>query len=72
MLVLSRKKGEQIQIGDGIVITVIHLTGKNVKIGIDAPRDTRVTRSELLARGITEAGIPTTNDQPNTPVNTQT
>ena len=47
MLVLTRKQGERIQIGDGIVIKVIK-SGKNtVKIGIEAPKDVRVMRGEL-------------------------
>lgn len=47
MLVLTRKQGERIQIGEGIVIKVIK-SGKNtVKIGIEAPKDVRVIRAEL-------------------------
>jgi len=47
MLVLTRKQGERIQIGEGIVIKVIK-SGKNtVKIGIEAPKDVRVMRAEL-------------------------
>jgi carbon storage regulator CsrA len=47
MLVLTRKKFEEIRIGDDIVIKVIQ-TGKNtVKIGIDAPKAVRVVRGEL-------------------------
>lgn len=47
MLVLSRKKLEQIQIGDNIVITVLKVRGQAVQIGIEAPRQMRVLRSEL-------------------------
>lgn len=46
MLVLSRKPGESIQIGDNITITVVK-TGPNVRIGIDAPKDVIVLRKEL-------------------------
>jgi carbon storage regulator len=47
MLVLTRKRSEMIQIGEGIVIRIIH-TGRNaVKIGIQAPHDVRVMRAEL-------------------------
>jgi carbon storage regulator CsrA len=49
MLVLSRKLTERIQIGDNVFITVVGIHGNRVRIGIDAPRDLRVLRSELLA-----------------------
>jgi carbon storage regulator len=48
MLVLSRKAGEKIQIGDDVEVIVIRLKGDCVKIGIDAPRDVAVRRSELV------------------------
>jgi carbon storage regulator len=47
MLVLSRKKHEQIRIGDEIVITVVEIRGDKVKIGIDAPQDVVVHRQEV-------------------------
>lgn len=47
MLVLTRKKNEMIHIGEGIVIKVIHTGHNTVKIGIEAPREIRVLRSEL-------------------------
>ena len=47
MLVLSRKAGEQIFVGDNIVITIVRLTPNNVRIGITAPRDMEILRSEL-------------------------
>lgn len=47
MLVLTRKLGERIVLGDGIVVTVTELTGQRVKIGIEAPHDVRVLRGEL-------------------------
>lgn len=48
MLVLSRKLGEQIKIGDNIVITVVEIDRGKIRLGIDAPRDVIVARSELL------------------------
>lgn len=47
MLVLSRKIGEAIVIGDSIVITVNRTAGNRVTLGIEAPNDVRVLRSEL-------------------------
>jgi carbon storage regulator CsrA len=47
MLVLTRKSREQIQIGDNVVITILRVKGQSVRIGIEAPRDVRVLRSEL-------------------------
>jgi carbon storage regulator len=48
MLVLSRKIGERIVIGDGIVVTVLQVDGRKVRIGIDAPSDVPVFRRELI------------------------
>lgn len=47
MLVLSRKQGEQIRIGDNIVITVQRLSGNRVSLGIEAPADCKIMRGEL-------------------------
>jgi len=47
MLVLSRKTGETIQIGNNVTITVLGVQGGVVKIGINAPRDVRILRGEL-------------------------
>lgn len=47
MLVLSRKKSEQIQIGDNITITVLKVKGSAVQIGVDAPGHVKILRSEL-------------------------
>lgn len=51
MLVLSRRVGEQIQIGDDIFITVTSVDGHRVRIGIEAPSDVRIRRSELTIGG---------------------
>lgn len=50
MLVLTRKKGEGIIIGDDIKITIIELKGGSVRIGIDAPREKKVHRQEVFDR----------------------
>ena len=47
MLVLSRKKNEQIVIGDGIVITIVDVRGDKVRIGIEAPTHVPVHRHEV-------------------------
>ena len=57
MLVLSRKVGEKILIGDDIAVTVVRLSGGGVRIGIDAPVEMAVVREELAAEaGKLEAG----------------
>lgn len=48
MLVLSRRVGERLIIGDDIVITVIDVRSDGVRIGIDAPKSVRVNRAEVL------------------------
>jgi len=47
MLVLSRREGEWIRIGDSITITVVRMGGDKVRVGIDAPNDLLVLRGEL-------------------------
>ena len=47
MLVLSRKVGERIWIGENIAVTVVRITGGGVRIGIEAPNDMAVVREEL-------------------------
>ncbi|MRX54332.1 carbon storage regulator CsrA [Bacillus idriensis] len=47
MLVLTRKTGEAIQIGDDIEISVISIAGDQVKIGINAPKNVDIHRKEV-------------------------
>ncbi len=47
MLILSRKNGEAIQIGDDIEIVVKSISGDQVKIGINAPRNVEIHRKEI-------------------------
>jgi carbon storage regulator len=47
MLVLTRKQGEQIMVGDGIRLTVLAIEGKRVRLGLLAPRDVSILRTEL-------------------------
>jgi carbon storage regulator len=56
MLVLTRKPGEKILIGDDIVVTVLDARGDSVRIGIDAPRGVKIQRDEVL-RAVIEANM---------------
>lgn len=50
MLVLTRKNGESILIGDDIEITILSTKNDQVKIGIKAPKSTEIYRKELLSQ----------------------
>ena len=50
LLTLTRKLGESIRIGDDIVVIVKEIKGKQVRIGIEAPRDVYVCREELFQK----------------------
>ena len=54
MLVLTRKPGERLMIGDNIVLTVVEVKGDNIRIGIDAPREVKVHRGEIYDAIVTE------------------
>ena len=49
MLVLSRKVGEQLVIGDNVIITITKSGGSRVTVGIDAPKEVSILRGEILA-----------------------
>ena len=49
MLVLSRKAGERVPIGEGIVVEVLEVYGRRVRLGIEAPGDVAIRREELPA-----------------------
>lgn len=51
MLVLSRKRGETVRIGQDITITFLRVRGQVTKIGIDAPSVVRILRGELCGGG---------------------
>ena len=51
MLVLSRKSGESIVIGEGIVVKVISTHGSYARIGVDAPKEVKVDRLEAARDG---------------------
>jgi len=74
MLVLTRKLGENIRIGDSVKITVLEVRSGQVKLGIEAPADVKVHREEIYARiqeenrraagGPRSAGPPETGAKP--------
>ncbi len=53
MLVLTRKLGASITIDDTIHVTVLEVRGNQVRLGIEAPAEVRVRRSELSQEGVT-------------------
>ncbi|MFP5332637.1 MAG: carbon storage regulator CsrA [Acidimicrobiia bacterium] len=56
MLVLTRKAGESIVIGDDVVLTVLEVRGGQVRIGIEAPRDVTIHRAEVHDQVLAEPG----------------
>jgi len=50
MLVLTRKLGESIAIDDHIKITVVQIKGKQVRLGIQAPKETKIHREEVYSQ----------------------
>jgi carbon storage regulator len=60
MLVLGRKTDESLLVGNDIVITILSIEGDRVKVGINAPRDITILRSEVRERLQRAAQDPTT------------
>ncbi|MAA85086.1 MAG: carbon storage regulator [Halieaceae bacterium] len=50
MLILTRRVGESLMIGDDVTITVLGVKGNQVRIGVDAPKEVAVHREEILDR----------------------
>jgi len=50
MLILTRRIGETLKIGDNITVTVLDVKGSQVRVGVVAPKDTRVDREEVRRR----------------------
>lgn len=63
MLVLSRKPGESVTIGDEVRITVLSISGKQVRIGIEAPSDIAVHREEIYNKIAKEQSSQTATDE---------
>lgn len=62
MLVLTRRSGESVMIGDNVVVTVLEVRGDVIRLGIGAPRDIQVHREEIyreLQASNQEAASPT-------------
>ena len=51
MLVLSRKAGERILVGDDVAITIVRIGPNSVRVGIEAPKSTNIVREELCDFG---------------------
>tara|TARA_B100001094_G_C17749735_1_gene585189 strand:+ start:54 stop:239 length:186 start_codon:yes stop_codon:yes gene_type:complete len=58
MLILTRKVGETLMIGDDITVTVLGTKGNQVRLGVNAPRDVSVHREEIYQRIQTECDHP--------------
>jgi carbon storage regulator len=54
MLILTRKPGESLFIGDEVKVTIIEIKGNQIRIGIDAPKDLRIYREEIYLQIIEE------------------
>ena len=63
MLILTRKQGEAIMIGDDVMIRVLGIKSNQVRIGIEAPKDTPVNREEIHER--IKQGLPHPKDVQN-------
>jgi carbon storage regulator len=54
MLLLTRRPGEKLVIGEKVTVTVLGARGNQIRIGIDAPRDVKVNREEIHQRCLKE------------------
>jgi len=50
MLILTRRTGEVVHIGDEVKVTILAIIGDRVRVGFDAPRSIAVDRAEIVAR----------------------
>ena len=54
MLILTRKPGESLYIGDSVKITIVEIKGNQIRVGIDAPTDLRIYREEIYMQILEE------------------
>ncbi|MDC0357658.1 carbon storage regulator CsrA [Oligoflexia bacterium] len=54
MLILTRKPGESVYIGDDVKITIVEIKGHQIRVGIDAPRELRIYREEIYLQILEE------------------
>ena len=54
MLILTRRIGEKLIIGENVTVTILGVKGRQIRIGIDAPRDVTVNREEIFQRILKE------------------
>jgi len=68
MLILTRRVGEKLVIGEDVTVTVLSVKGNQVRIGIDAPREVTVNREEIYQRILKERKALNGNDSLRVPV----
>jgi len=54
VLILTRRLGEKLRIGEDVTVTILDVKGSQVRVGIDAPRDVMVNREEIFQRILKE------------------
>ena len=66
MLILTRRVGETLMIGDNVTVTVLGVKGNQVRLGVNAPRDVAVHREEIFERiqqeGAQESDFPESSE----------
>lgn len=68
MLILTRRVGETVMIGDDVAVTVLRVKGNQVRIGVNAPKHVSVQREEIFERMKLETGDPGTASAGEEPV----
>jgi carbon storage regulator len=68
MLVLSRRPGESLMIGDEVTVTVVEVRGDQIRLGIDAPRSVKVYREEIYRQVVAENEAAVASSDPSSPL----